>query len=375
MNVLVPLGTRPEIVKGAPVVRALRSAGFATHMIATGQHEDALLSEAFFHDLDVEPDVRWVLPHDEGERVGKMATLAYHELAENPPDIVLVVGDTYTVPVFALAARRFRVPLVHVEAGLRSFNETSLEELNRKVVMSSASLHFAPTELAATFLAREGVPADRIHVVGNPVIDTLREWDLAPRALASREGVTVTAHRATNVDDPRRLSALVRIVMRLADEVGPVTFPLQPRTRARLEADGLFAALDRHERVQLLDPLPHRAMLELIAGSLVVVTDSGGLQEEAAWCGGPIVVLRRSTPRWEGVIAGSSVLAGLDVERSLQAAAELACPEAQARVSAMECPYGDGQTATRIVDVLSDPAVVARLTLDERDFVGAKPPS
>jgi UDP-N-acetylglucosamine 2-epimerase (non-hydrolysing) len=375
VNVLVPLGTRPEIIKGAPIVRALRGAGVVVRVVATGQHSDPALSDAFFRDLGIEPDERWDLPADEAERIGALMTLAYQGLERTRPDLVLVIGDTHTVSVFALAARRHLVPVVHVEAGLRSFNETSLEELNRKVVMSGASLHFAPTDLAARFLLREGVAPERIHVVGNPVLDTLRGWGVEPRSVDAREGILVTAHRATNVDDPDRLCAIVEIVERLADDIAPVTFPLQPRTRSRLQAAGWLSRLHAHPRVRLLDPVPHRVMLDLVAGSRVVVTDSGGLQEEGAWLGVPVVVLRHSTPRWEGVAAGTSVLVGLDVDLAIDVARELCSPDAQARAADAPCPYGDGDTAARIVDVLIDPSTRAVLDLRAPDFVGKPVPS
>jgi UDP-N-acetylglucosamine 2-epimerase (non-hydrolysing) len=368
MNVLVPLGTRPEIVKGAPVVRALRERGVDVRTIATGQHSGRALADAFFADLGVEPDERWVLPETEAERVGEILTRAMLEVATAPPDLVLVVGDTYTVPLFCLAARRHGVPVGHVEAGLRSYNERSLEELDRLVAMVGASVHFAPTQLAADNLTGAGVPADRVHVVGNPGIDTLRTWGLHPTPVADRAGVVVTAHRATNVDDPERLRALVDLVVGLTD-LGRVTFPVQPRTMARLETSGLLDRLE-HPQVSLLPPITHRDMLELVRAARVVVTDSGGLQEEAAWFGVPVVVLRHSTPRWEGVLAGTSELVGIDADRALEAAARLGAPDEQARIAAVPCPYGDGYAAERIADIVCDESARPPLTLVERDFVG-----
>jgi UDP-N-acetylglucosamine 2-epimerase (non-hydrolysing) len=285
----------------------------------------------------------------------------------------MVVGDTYTVPLFCLAARRFQVAVAHVEAGLRSFNERSLEEFDRLVGMVGATLHFPPTERAASNLMRAGVPAERIHVVGNPVVDALQEWGLTPRPLEARVGVVVTAHRATNVDDPQRLQALVEILVGLA-ETGPVTFPIQPRTQARLEAADLVGRL-RDAGITMLAPVPHRRMLELVAGARLVVTDSGGLQEEAAWFGVPVVVLRHSTPRWEGIIAGTSRLVGLDVGRALEAALELSQPSAQALAARTPCPYGDGHAAERIAEVICDPRAETQWRLREHDFVGKPPPA
>ena len=374
MRVLVPLGTRPEIVKLAPVVSALKEAGLAVRTVATGQHFSPSMSDAFFAALGLETEARWAPEGDDAGRVGAMLTLAIRELAEHRPDVVLALGDTWTVPVFCLAARRHGVPLAHLEAGLRSFNVTSMEEVNRKVAAATTSLHLAPTELAARFLRDEAVSSARIRVVGNPVIDVLRRLGARARPVAERDGVVVTAHRATNVDDPDRLSLLVDLLRRTASELGPVTFPVHPRTRARLDELGAVGVLDGGG-VRLLEPLPYEEMLGLLAGARVVLTDSGGLQEEASWLGIPVVVLRRSTPRWEGVAARTAVLAGLDVDLALDAARRFCDPDEQRRVAAVPCPYGDGHTAERVAAILADPETAPLLELVEPDFVDRPVPA
>ncbi len=365
MRLLVPFGTRPEIVKLAPVVAALRDAGHDVHTIATGQHDDPRLADRFFEDLGLVPDERWTLPRPEAERVGTLLTRAFEALSRRPVDAVVLLGDTYTVPLFGLAARRHEVPVAHLEAGLRSFNERSLEEVNRRAVGAMASLHLAPTPLAARFLSEEGVPATRVHVVGNPITDTLRLHGPRRQAPSERVGVVVTAHRATNVDDPVRLAQVATIVRRLALEVGPVRFPLHPRTRDRLASAGALEELAAAPGVDLCEPLPYPEMLAAIAAARVVVTDSGGLQEEAAWLGVPCVVLRTSTPRWEGVESGIAALTGLDPDRAMAAAVAFNAPDAQARVAAVPCPYGDGRVGPRVAALLSDPAVQAVLALEE----------
>ena len=182
----------------------------------------------------------------------------------------------------------------------------------------------------------------------------------------------MTAHRSTNVDDRERLAELVTLAERLAGD-GPVTFPLHPRTRRRLEeADALEALYAAG--VTVTDPLPYEAMLDAVAGARVVVTDSGGLQEEAAWLGVPVVVLRQSTPRWEGVAAGTSVLTGLDSQRAYEAVQALSTPEAQHHTATSPCPYGDGHTGARIADILTDPATEVLLRIEEPDFVGKPVP-
>ena len=374
MNVLLPVGTRPEIIKAAPVVHALRGVGIEVTVLATGQHYDQALAGAFFEALHMEPDVVWHLPEAEGARVGAILERAMNVVSERRPDLVMVLGDTYTVPLFCLAARRFAVPVAHLEAGLRSLNLTSTEEVNRRVAGGLASLHLAPTDLAARFLRKEGIEPERIRVVGNPIIDVLATSGIARRPIEERKGVVVTAHRATNVDNPERLGALVTLIGELADFAGTVTFPVHPRTRARLDAAGLLRLLDR-PGVDLLDPLEWHPMLDTLARCRVVVTDSGGLQEEASWFGVPAVVLRRSTPRWEGVAAGSSVLVGLDIDMALAAVAGFCTPAEQRRVSGIPCPYGDGRTAVRVAEILADPATASILRLEEPDFVGKDVPS
>jgi UDP-N-acetylglucosamine 2-epimerase (non-hydrolysing) len=369
MKVLIPVGTRPEIIKLAPIITTLRARRFDVRIVATGQHYDASLTDVFFDRLGVHPDIRWDIVGTDSERVGTILSLAYEEVGTYRPDCVLVLGDTHTVPLFCLAARNHQIAAVHVEAGMRSFNETSIEESNRRVAGAIASLHFSPTETDAQFLEAEGVDRSRIRVVGNPVIDTIVQLGLPTVPPPERRGVVVTVHRRSNVEDRQRLVAVVQLLSRLADTFESVTFPVHPRTRARLEEVGALSELARRG-VVLLEPLPYDAMLTLLSSSQVVVTDSGGLQEEASWFGVPVVVLRRSTPRWDGVRAGIAVLCGLDVELALDATCRLSQPEEQERVAAVPCPYGDGHASERVADHLSNPDVAALLRLQERDFVG-----
>jgi UDP-N-acetylglucosamine 2-epimerase (non-hydrolysing) len=375
--VLVPFGTRPEVVKLAPVVTALRAAGHRVDVVDTGQHTDPRLSSALQDDLGLAPTVRFELPAEPAARTGALHADAATAVRRFAPDVVLALGDTNTVPAYALAARGAGVPFAHVEAGLRSLNARSVEEVNRRVAAAVASLHFAPTARAAAFLDAEGVPAERVFVVGNPVIDTLAARGVRPVPPADRAGVLVTAHRPTNVDDPVRLTRLVGVVRALAERVGPVTFPVHPRTAARLAAAGLTGALDV-PGVTVSGPLGYDDLLATLGRSRLAVTDSGGIQEEAAWLGVPVIVLRSSTPRWEGVEAGTTTLAGLADEGAaaavLAAAAAHTSPEGQARAAGAPCPYGDGSTGARVAAVLADPATDRLLELTEPDFTDGRLP-
>ena len=374
LRVVVPLGTRPEIVKLAPVIAEASRRGHEVRTIATGQHYDAALCDDFLDELGVEPAERWTLPSGSAERLATMLSSSIESLARWRPDAVLLLGDTNTVPVFCLAARWARIPVAHIEAGMRSFNETSAEEVNRKVAAATASLHLAPTELSARFLAAEGVDTARIRVVGNPAIDVLRAHGATALPPHERKGVLLTAHRATNVDDPVRLEQLALLARRLAEALPPVKFPMHPRTAARLAEAGLLGALEATEGLVVMPPQPYGAMIDALCKAAVVVTDSGGLQEEASWLGVPAVVLRRSTPRWEGVEAGAAVLTGLDAGNALASAVAFAAPEEQARVSRIACPYGDGHASERIADALGEAAAAGLLDLVEPDFTDGSLP-
>jgi UDP-N-acetylglucosamine 2-epimerase (non-hydrolysing) len=370
LRLTVAVGTRPEVVKLAPVVAALRAAGHAVRVVATGQHADPRMYADMFTGLGLTADVAWALEGDEGDRVGGLLANAFRDVAAVRPDAVLVLGDTYTAPLVALAARRHGVGVVHLEAGLRSYNELSMEESNRRVLAALATLHLAPTETAARALVAEGVAQERIRVVGNPVLDAVRATGVVPVPPERRRGVLVTAHRATNVDDPHRLAELVEVVAHLGRTQAPVTFPVHPRTRARLVEHGLLAELRAADGVDCLDPMPYRDLLQRLATSRLVVTDSGGLQEEASFLGVPVVVMRATTPRWEGVESGAAVLTGLDLERVRAAAEVLARPEQQARVAALPCPYGDGETGRRVAEVLAEPRLRALVAPREPVLAG-----
>jgi len=373
MRITVPMGTRPEVVKLAGVVRALRDAGHEVRCIATGQHNDPRMTGSFFEDLGCPPDAVWELSGSEGHRVGMLLELAFDELERDAPDALLVLGDTYTAPLTAMAARRHGIGVVHLEAGLRSFNERSMEESNRRMMVALATVHLAPTQAAATMLADEGVAESRIRVVGNPVIDALVASGVERVPVGARRGILLTAHRATNVDDPERLAELVTLVQRLGREFGPVTFPAHPRTRSRLEAAGLLQTVASAEGVTLLEPIPYHDLLGALAGSRAVVTDSGGLQEEASYFGVPGVVLRATTPRWESVADGGVVLTGLSADGAVAAVRNLSRDSEQKRVAALPCPYGRGDTASRVVEALRDPAILHVVAPAEPALAAALP--
>jgi UDP-N-acetylglucosamine 2-epimerase (non-hydrolysing) len=371
-NVVVAAGTRPEIVKLAPLLAEFEAQGVDTDLVLTGQHNSENMMGNHLARFDVTPAATWQLSGTEGERVGLLTANAFAYFSEHRPSVLVVQGDTYTVPLMAMAARRYGIPVAHVEAGLRSGNLRSQEECNRRMAASLATVHYAPTAQAAANLLGEGVEQSSVHVVGNTICDTLRLGGFDRQPLTDRGGVVVTVHRASNVDDRDRLASIVQLVVQLANDMGPVTFPMHPRTLDRLGAFGLLDQLS-HRALNVVEPLDHPTMLRLLASASLAVTDSGGLQEETSWLGVPVVVLRATTPRPEGVELGQAALVGLDVELALNTCARMMSDHEQVRINQLVCPYGDGFTSSRIVRHLTEMHATHSLALHEPSAVPAAP--
>ena len=340
MRVVTVIGNRPQFVKAAAVSDALRSRATEV-MVHTGQHHDDDLSRVFFDELQLpRPEHRLELGGG-GNTAQTARMLAALEglLAAEAPDVVLVYGDTNSTLAGALAAAQVRIPVAHVEAGMRSFDRSMPEELNRVLTDHASDLLLCSSAAAAANLAAERV-AGRVEVVGDVMVDVARL--LGPRARTEIEVappyVLVTAHRAGNVDDPVRLRTLVDLLLAVPVEV---VFPVHPRTRARLEAGGLLDRLAAG--VRLLPPLGYLDFTALLQGAQAVLTDSGGVQKEAYLAGVPCVTLRSTTEWTETVDAGWNVLVDLDAARAL---------EALDRPLPAERPalYGDGRAGQRVVD-------------------------
>lgn len=340
-DIAVVLGTRPEIIKLAGVIAAL---GPRARVVHTGQHWDDVLAGAFFRELGIgRPTVTLdtVAGGDRAAQIGHgIAELAAH-FAAHPPRAVIVQGDTNSTSIGAQAASYLGIPLIHVEAGLRSHDRGMPEELNRLVVAALADVHCASTPENVANLRAEAIPEDRIVLTGNTVVEaTLRA---RARALPTPTGhVLVTIHRPENTDDP---AALRRIVDALDGLSHPVVMPLHPRTRAALRAAGL---LDRLRAHRVLPGVGHAEFIALAAAARLIVSDSGGVQEEVTVLGTPLLVVRRSTERPESIAAGFARL--ITPEQDLGAAirAELADAEHADRLRGLPSPYGDGTASVRI---------------------------
>ncbi|WP_247695295.1 non-hydrolyzing UDP-N-acetylglucosamine 2-epimerase [Streptomyces sp. B93] len=310
------VGTRPNFVKAAPVVAALRSAGCEQVLVHTGQHYDERMSDVFFRQLGLpRPDTDLgVGSGSHARQTADLLTALEGELTARDPALVVVYGDVNSTLAAALAAAKLGMPVAHVEAGLRSFDMTMPEEVNRRLVDQLAELLFATSPEAVGHLAREGVDPGRVHLVGNPMIDTLLthldhfdpEAARAAHGLPARYGV-VTLHRPANVDDPEAARAAAHALVEAA-RLLDLAVPLHPRGRAALGSAGL----DHAPGVHVLDPLGYVEFMSLVRGAAAVITDSGGVQEETTVLGVPCLTLRTSTERPVTVTHGTNRLIGPD---------------------------------------------------------------
>jgi UDP-N-acetylglucosamine 2-epimerase (non-hydrolysing)/UDP-GlcNAc3NAcA epimerase len=346
LKVLTVIGNRPQFVKAAAVSAPLRKQATEV-MVHTGQHYDDDLSQVFFEELGLpRPEHQLELGGGSNtEQTARMLSAVAELLAREEPDVVLVYGDTNSTLAGALAAAQARVPVAHVEAGMRSFDRAMPEELNRVLTDHASDLLLCSSQAAADNLLAERV-VGRVEVVGDVMVDVAQL--VGPRAntpILDTLGVTageyalVTAHRAGNVDDPARLARLVDLLLALPV---PVVLPLHPRTRARLDAAGL---LERLTGVHLTAPLGYLDFTTLLYHAAAVLTDSGGVQKEAYLAAVRCITLRDTTEWTETVEAGWNTLVDLDTDRALAALAQ--DPPAERPEL-----YGDGHAGERVVECL-----------------------
>jgi len=348
VKILTVVGNRPQFIKAAAVSGPLR-AEHEEILVHTGQHYDDTLSQVFFRELGLAAP-----EHELGigggsntSQTARMLAALEGLLAEAEPDAVLVYGDTNSTLAGALAAAQRGVPVVHIEAGMRSWDRAMPEELNRVLCDHMSDLLLCASETAAENLRRESVQG-RIEVVGDVMTDVAFKWQstgsagsqaLAGRGLERGEYLLLTAHRAGNVDDRERLEALADVVAELP---GRVIFPVHPRTRKRLREAGLSKRLEALENVTLGEPLGYVEFAALVRGARAVVTDSGGVQKEAYLAGVRCITLRQTTEWVETVETGWNVLVDLDKDRVI-ASLERPIPKDRPEL------YGDGKAGERCV--------------------------
>ncbi len=350
MKVLTIVGARPQFIKAAAFSRALRERHQEV-LVHTGQHYDPELSDVFFEELALpKPDHHLgVGSGSHGRQTGQMLERLEPVLEKEAPDRVVVFGDTNSTLAGALAAAKLRLPLAHVEAGLRSFDRSMPEELNRIVADHCSDLLFCPTKTAMEQLAREGL-AERAHLTGDIMYDSLlqhlpliegRSGIMERLGLAPGEYALATVHRPANTDD---LEALGRIIDALALLDEPVVFPMHPRVRLAL----VSSDLETPANVRAIDPVGYLEMLALERRARTVITDSGGVQKEAYLLGVPCVTLREKTEWPETLAGGWNVLAGTEPQRIVEAARRPRPGGEPPQV------FGDGHAAERMVGLLSD---------------------
>ncbi|MDO9369822.1 MAG: UDP-N-acetylglucosamine 2-epimerase (non-hydrolyzing) [Sphingopyxis sp.] len=367
-RILTVFGTRPEAIKMFPVVHALRdTAGVDVRLCVTAQHREMLDQVLDIAQLvpDIDLDVM-TANQSLDALLARLVTGLGEVFDAEAPDRILVHGDTLTTMAATLAAYFRKIPVGHVEAGLRSGNiyHPWPEEVNRKVTGAVADLHFAPTETAAAALRAENVPADRIHVTGNTVIDAL----LATKArieeepalaagldpLLARFGdkriIAVTSHRRENFGDGMKAIADAIAAIAARDDVA-VVFPVHPNPHVRSAMEPILGGLDN---VALIDPLDYPHFVRLLAASELVLTDSGGVQEEAPSLGKPVLVMRETTERPEGIEAGTARLVGTDKARIVSEIFKLLDDkDAYSAMARAHNPFGDGTAARQIAEIVA----------------------
>jgi UDP-N-acetylglucosamine 2-epimerase (non-hydrolysing) len=382
-RIAIVLGTRPEIIKMSPVIRECKRLGLDYFILHTGQHYSYNMDRVFFEQLEL-PEAKYNLDvgsGSHGEQTGKIITGVERALLKEKPDVVLVEGDTNTVLAGALAASKLHISpyskpfqgfrgcgrssrcgvlgqspikVGHVEAGLRSYDRRMPEEINRVLTDHGSDYLFAPTEKAQDNLLREGIPKDKIFVTGNTIVDAVyqnlsisedRINPLNDLELIPKKYFLVTAHRQENVDVGKRFEGTIEGLELLVNEFGlPVIYPIHPRARKMMNFLGL-----KTNGIELIEPLDYLSFLQLESKAKLVLTDSGGVQEETCILRVPCVTLRDNTERPETIEINSNVLVGTEPEKIFEGVKLML-----ERKNNWRNPFGDGKTGKRIVEILSE---------------------
>ncbi|WP_405285834.1 non-hydrolyzing UDP-N-acetylglucosamine 2-epimerase [Methanobrevibacter sp.] len=366
MKIATILGTRPEIIKMAPIIAEINRRGINHIVLHTGQHYDKEMSDNFFRDLEIPaPDYNiHVGSGTHGRQTGLMMKGIEEILMDEKPDIVLVQGDTNAVLAGALVCAKLHIAVGHVEAGLRSFDVTMPEEINRRVADICSVMYFIPTEESAVNLLAEGFSRKNLFITGNTVVDAcFRHLEIAKKRGFEEESLknldidsmdnilTLTMHRAENVDIKERVTNIIAALKELSDM--NIIFPIHPRTKHTLENFGLFDDLNNLDHVHIVKPIGYLDFLLLTSKSTLILTDSGGLQEEAITLDVPALTLRYNTERPETVTAGGNILVGANKDAILENANRiLNDAEFADKMRNAVNPYGQGDAAAKTVDAI-----------------------
>jgi UDP-N-acetylglucosamine 2-epimerase (non-hydrolysing) len=356
MKLAIVLGTRPEIIKMSPVIRELENQRSDYFILHTGQHYSYNLDKIFFQELEI-PETKYNLDVGSGshaEETGKMLIGIEKVLLNENPEVVLIEGDTNTV-LAGVAAAKLHIKIGHVEAGLRSYDRNMTEEINRVLADHVSDYLFAPTEKAKENLLREGIEEDKIFVTGNTIVDAVyQNLEIAKRKvdilnklnLISKEYFLITAHRQENVDVKERLKGILDgLELVYAVFNFPIIYPIHPRTMKKIKEFGLEVP----EGVELIEPLGFLEFLQLEANAKLVLTDSGGVQEESCILKVPCVTLRGNTERPETLEVGSNILAGTNQAKILECVREMINKKRN-----WKNPFGDGKTGNKIIKIICE---------------------
>ena len=359
MKIAIILGTRPEIIKMSPVIRYCRDKKLDFFVIHTNQHYSYEMDKIFFEELNL-PDPEYNLEVGSGlhgEQTGKMLAGIEKILIEEKPDVVLVEGDTNTVLAGALVASKLHIKVGHVEAGLRSFDMSMPEEINRIMVDHISDYLFAPTETSSKYLLQEGIQEQKIHVVGNTIVDaTMQNLSIARDRsnimdelnVSSGNFFLLTMHRAENVDDSTRLEKILNGLKLVSDKYKiPLIFPMHPRTMNRIKEFGFENKINSIDSLNIVEPIGYMDFLVLESEAKLVLTDSGGVQEETCILMTPCVTLRDNTERPETVDAGSNVIVGCEAEKIMAGVEKMLDVKHN-----WTNPFGKGRSAVEMLNIL-----------------------
>jgi UDP-N-acetylglucosamine 2-epimerase (non-hydrolysing) len=354
VKISIILGTRPEIIKFSPIIRECERLSLNYFILHTGQHYSYSMDRVFFEQLELHSakynlDVGSGL---HGKQTGTMLEGIEEILIRESPDIVLVEGDTNTVLAGAIAATKLGIKVGHVEAGLRSYDRRMPEETNRVLTDHCSDYLFTPTAKSKEILIHEGIPEKQIFVVGNTAVDAVyQNLEIAKSknqiftelGISAGKFILATSHRQENVDDKERFACLIKGLQLVQSEFEvPLIYPIHPRAKKQLELFGIGT-----EGLNLVDPLDYLSFLNIESKALLVLSDSGGVQEETCVLGVPCVTLRDNTERPETIEVGSNTLAGTAPERILEAAKQMV-----SREKGWVNPFGDGKTTQKIISIL-----------------------
>ena len=363
MKIATIIGTRPEIIKMAPVLDEIEKMGIDNILIHTGQHYDHEMSQQFFQDLKIKkPNYNiGVGSNSHGKQTAIMMESIENVLIAEKPDIILVQGDTNAVLAGALTASKLHMAVGHVEAGLRSYDKTMPEELNRQIADICSNMFFVPTEESAINLLFENINPHVIYVTGNTIVDACNrhleiaenESNILNELQVTDDILILTIHRAENVDDAKRLKNIVDALIELDDIT--VIFPIHPRTVKTLKKFGFYNTLENASHIKLIKPLGYLDFLLLLSKSKFVMTDSGGLQEEAITLNIPCITLRYNTERPETVKAGGNILVGTDKKMIVDTYKRISTDsKLYQKMKNAKNPYGDGRSSKNILNAVID---------------------